>query len=298
MLLPENIDANVNVLHEDSPLLEIVLGQGMWKYAEIVIKHGADTNVPMDSFGQETPIYYAIEHCQWGTVALLVQHGASLTEMSFYFEETPLLFYMTRFYPDIDIEIVKLLMPPRTTGSYIDGYRAIMCLIVNTSCDEYNCAIVKYLLLNLSTLELESITLDLDYGMSCMKVNGKSVALSFHTFPKAVCMEMDMLCYVLQETCVSKTLTINIDDDCPRVDKDAISKQLDTLSDSLTRHPPSLFKLAALTVKQKMTGHDNSDFDALGLPMCVVCKLKWEELATELYSMWRHYLCCEIDVSD
>ena len=181
--------------------------------------------------------------------------------------------------------IVKMLMPPKTAERSLEVCRAVVCVLINSVDDErHHLHILRYLLQNFPPLKLESITFT---GYGDIIINDKTIDTSELEYSsRQICsLFIEMVCHFLQETCLCTNLSIEYDDS-ETFNEDTIGDQLTTLSDNLTRHPPSLFKLSALTVKQNMKSYEDSDFDALEVPVHVVSKLKWQEVATDLYDMW------------
>ena len=294
ILLPPNINTKqkqwTDIAGNVLALLEFVLWKQHWKYVPFVLKHGADPNVESGDFFIETPLYFAIDSSQWNTVALLVQHGASLTKTNFSADRTPL---SSCLESEVPIEIVKMLMPPKTDDSDTEVCRVIAYLLLNTLEEKYDCQLVimRYLLQNLRPLKLESIRIP---GDQEMLINGRTIDIASiidieYSTPQIRSLFFEMLCHLLQETYLSMNLAIEYNDDSESLNNDIIGAQFSTLSHKLTRHPPSLFKLSTLTVKQSMTTYDDRDFYSLELPGRVISRLKWAELAIDLYDMWHPF---------
>ena len=294
VLLPSNI----NTRHEEwqdsegntLSLLECALWKELWKYVPFVLKHGAEVNIEKENDRAiNAPLYLAMGGFDWDTVELLVKHGASLTATS-YFYEVPAISYCL-IYELPKLEIMKQLMPPKRNDSSEELCRAIVYLLVNTldGISPYRLDLLKYLLQNLTSVNLESITF---YSTGTLWINENMIHITeLEKVPRSIPLFVEMLCHFLQETCMSTELFIDdFDENSISLNVDTVEDQLYGLSDNLTRHPPSLFKLSTLAVKQSMAGYEDSDFDSLELPVQVVSRLKWEELAIDLYRMWERFI--------
>ena len=302
---PSNINKKVNIWGnhcvqnvppEGLTVLEVVLGNYLWNYVALVLKHGADVNIQSDNFLHEAPLHFAMHNYQWDTMLLLVKHGASLTTECRQSQFTAIACYF-KTASNYNTQIVKLLMPPRpaAVATPTEIYIAILYLLQNTSDNEDRFDILRYLLLYLPPLTLDYICFT-SYGAIEINENETIVGLPDLNGDQPLHLYIEMIFHLFQETCLSVRLSVEMEEECDLLDDDAVLDMMEILSDRMTNHPPSLYKLAALTVKQNMTRCDPSDFETLGLPVCVVSRLKWEELGTDLHAMWHRYQVASQDI--
>ena len=215
----------------------------------------------------------AVQNQQWDIVALLLEHGASLSTEN-HFGHPPLIFSVHDSLAEL--WLIKLLVPDKP----LQIYKTVVTFSMFTKPEDHDqrLCVLMYLLERLLPLQLTSVHLT----AKGLYVNEARIPLVLIS-PQE---ELEMFCHLLEQTCVTMKLSILVDD---VYSGEGYVTVIHEMVEAFNSTPSSLRKLAVLAIRQcVLQRKSSSSYGNLGLPHLLLSMVQWADLGMEIHEMRFH----------
>ena len=276
---------------------------------DIITQLISPQNINVQDRDGRTPLHdHLVDN--WDLVPILVQNGADVNLCDKQ-NNTPLLTALT--HKGVSLDVVKQLITPKNIsqrnndgntalrlvadrldlvpvliqcGAQFDFSDIIDIFTAKTFLPNYATCLIQHLPMPYHLSHVEFIFTE--KKMDKLEVNNKEIVLQEKPPISVLCM-VDIICHLLQQTCLVKAQSYRrLDDIHTSVDESIVSHitRKHAEFENTSETPAMLTKLCMMTIRQYLPCKTDENFSKLGLPPGLLSLVTLSSLAEELNLMW------------
>ena len=316
VLLECGADVNQVVMWNETPLYHAIKQHG--SPLDVVLQLISPHNIARKCNNGKTALYWAIDGKRWDLVPVFIKYGASINQIDIK-HETPLQ-CATR-HSDVPVDVItQLISPQNINSSGIDGVTALYSVMRVRRWDlvpvlvqhgaDVNFGEIRNLYFSaidiithehqvddlkclLQYLPMQSHLVHVEFKFARDRVNILELNDEVIRLPSnpsiSVTHMVDIICHLLQQTCLMKAQSYKpFDDIHTNVDANIVKHVVKKHAEfeDISMNPAPLKKLCMVIIRQCLPLKTDKNFAKLGLPHTLLSLVSLAGLAEELHRMW------------